>query len=109
MLLSTSFIEGKPKFSSETSVEFVSADNLSDRLVLRSWREGDVFCPLGMKGKEKKLSDFLIDEKVPRDQKGEVLVVADGEKIVWVCGMRVDERFRVDRKTKRVMKLEINP
>lgn len=109
ILLATSFIEGKPKFSAEPSIEFVSADNLSDRLVLRSWREGDVFCPLGMKGKEKKLSDFLIDEKVPRDQKGEVLVVADGEKIVWVCGMRVDERFRVDRKTKRVMKLEINP
>lgn len=105
-LLTTSFIKGRPKFSSDTSIEFVNADEISGKLTLRSWREGDVFCPLGMKGKEKKLSDFLIDEKIPLDRKAEVLVVADGEKIVWICGMRVDERYRVVKDTARVMKLE---
>ena len=106
MLLKTRFIKGKPKFTSETDIEFVSADEISGKLTLRSWREGDVFCPLGMKGKEKKLSDFLIDEKVPLDRKGEVLVVADGDKIVWICGMRVDDRYRVVKDTNRIMKLE---
>lgn len=106
MLLTTSLIDGKPTFSSDSAVEFVAADALPEKLTIRSWREGDIFRPLGMKGKEKKLSDFLIDRKVPLDRKGEVLVVADGEAILWVCGMQIDERYRIGPETKRSMRME---
>lgn len=109
VVLSTSFIQGKPTFSSDGAVEFVNADNLPDRLVIRSWREGDTFRPLGMKGQEKKLSDFLIDRKVPLDRKGEVLVIADGDTVIWVCGMRIDERYRVEKDTGRVLRMEFRP
>ena len=109
MLLSTSFIEGKPDFTSDSAVEFINAENISGRLVIRSWREGDAFQPIGMKGQEKKLSDFLIDRKVPLDRKGEVLVIADGDAIIWVCGMRLDERYRVEKDTGRILRMEYRP
>ncbi|MCE2503056.1 MAG: tRNA lysidine(34) synthetase TilS [Chlorobi bacterium] len=105
--LKTEVLENKSvKFASNGKVEYVSADKLPEKLIIRSWQEGDRFHPLGMKG-EKKLSDFLIDRKVPLDQKRQVMVVTDGESIVWVCGMRIDERYKIDSKTRRILKLEL--
>ena len=75
-------------------------------LTLRSWREGDAFVPLGMEGR-KKVSDFFVDEKVPaRGKKSIPLLLTPGGEIVWVCGMRLDDRFKVTPATRRVMKLE---
>ncbi|RSK36093.1 tRNA lysidine(34) synthetase TilS [Hymenobacter metallilatus] len=81
----------------------LDADVLKFPLTVRPWQEGDWFMPIGMKGK-KKLSDFLIDQKVPLNLKDNVwvLVSADG-KIAWVIGFRPDERFRVTEQTERVL------
>ena len=106
-VLQTEFIDGRPAFVADPHIEFIDASDLSERLVLRSWRDGDAFRPLGMKKGEKKISDFLIDERVPLDRKSEVLVVTDRDRIVWVCGMRIDERYRVKRGTKRVLRMEM--
>jgi len=94
------------QFSNKRHIEYLDADRLPKHLVVRSWREGDRFRPLGMEG-EKKLSDFLIDVKVPVDKKRDVLVVADGDTIAWVCGYRIDERFKVGPETTNVLKLEM--
>ncbi|MDB5035887.1 MAG: Cell cycle control ATPase [Chlorobi bacterium] len=94
------------RFTRNTNVEFVDADKISDTLTLRSWRDGDRFRPIGLGG-EKKVSDFLVDSKVPLDRKKDIMVVADGENIVWVCGMRMDDRYRVEQQTKNVIRLEI--
>lgn len=93
------------QFGNNRSVEFINADRLPKRLTLRSWREGDRFQPLGMDG-EKKVSDFLIDEKTPLDAKRDILVLTDGQEIIWVCGMRLDERYRITPETKNVLRLE---
>ena len=90
------------------SASVVDAATLPERLVVRTWREGDRFHPIGMKG-EKKLSDFLVDRKVPLDRKRQVMVVTDGEAIIWVCGMRLDERFRVGKEARKILKLELRP
>ena len=75
-------------------------------LTLRSWREGDTFVPLGMGGR-KKVSDFFVDEKIPgRGKKSVPLLVTPGDDIVWVCGMRLDDRFKVTPATRRIVKLE---
>ncbi len=108
MLKTTFFDNGKPKFGANSKVEYIEADKLPEKLTIRSWREGDRFYPLGMKG-EKKLSDFLIDQKVPLDRKRQVMVVTDGKSIIWVCGMRIDERFKVRAETKRILKMELQP
>lgn len=94
------------RFTRNSSIEFVDMEKISGNLTLRTWREGDRFRPLGLGG-EKKLSDFLVDVKVPLDRKREVLVVADGDKIVWVCGMRLDDRFKVEPSTRTALRLEM--
>jgi tRNA(Ile)-lysidine synthase len=64
-------------------------------LTLRPWRAGDWFCPLGMKGKRKLVSDLLIDLKVSLPRKKDVYVLVDAAgKILWVVGYRLDDRFR---------------
>jgi tRNA(Ile)-lysidine synthase len=87
--------------------EFIDADAVaSSEMVLRSWSEGDSFVPLGMKTK-KKISDFFVDAKIPIFEKHQIpiLETKDGQ-VVWVCGQRIDDRFKITNSTKRVMKLE---
>ncbi len=78
----------------------LDAEKLKFPLVWRAWQEGDFFYPLGMSGK-KKLSDFFIDNKMSRADKGRTTVLVSGEDIVWVVGHRVDNRYKVDDHTKR--------
>lgn len=97
------------KLNKKPTLEFVDISKLSGGpLTVRSWRDGDRFHPFGMEG-EKKISDYLIDQKVPLDKKAGVLVVADGERIIWVCGMRLDERFRIEEGTEQALRMEIVP
>lgn len=97
------------KLNKKPTLEFVDIAKLSGApLTIRSWREGDRFHPLGMEG-EKKVSDFLIDQKVSLDKKAAVMVVTDGDRIVWVCGMRMDERYKIEETTEHALRLEIVP
>lgn len=77
------------------------ADLLRYPLTIRRWKQGDWFIPQGMKGR-KKLSDFLIDAKMPLNLKGQQFLLCSGDDIVWVIGMRIDDRFKVTDKTKNV-------
>lgn len=77
-------------------------------LVVRGRREGDYFYPLGF-GKRKKLQDFFVDEKVPRDVRDSVPLVVSGDSVVWVAGYRADERFRITERTEKFIKLIISP
>jgi tRNA(Ile)-lysidine synthase len=84
----------------------LDADKVRFPLQLRKWKEGDWFCPLGM-NKKKLISDFLIDQKVPLNLKKEVNLLTSNGSIVWVMGMRIDDRFKVTDKTERVILLRI--
>jgi tRNA(Ile)-lysidine synthase len=81
-------------------------DTLSFPLIWRSWQQGDTIQPLGMKGR-KKISDILIDEKVPIVQKDKVSVLVSRGEIVWLCGFRLNHRFRITPDTKNVLQLKI--
>ena len=93
---------------STRSVEFVDAARLGNRLVLRSWHEGDWFMPLGL-GSKKKLSDFFVDEKIPLRLKHRIPILESNGDIVWICGRRLDDRFKVTETTKSVVRLEYGP
>jgi tRNA(Ile)-lysidine synthase len=104
--LNTEFVEQiDVHFSLSPVVEFVDADLAGEVLTLRNWRAGDSFVPLGMKG-HKKISDFLVDSKIPIYQKNNVMVLANKSEIIWVCGLRINERFKLTENTRRILKLE---
>jgi tRNA(Ile)-lysidine synthase len=90
----------------DPKIALLDVDKLKFPLKIRKWREGDWFRPLGMRGK-KKVSDFMIDEKIPLNLKGRILIVTSGDDIVWVVGHRIDDRFRISDKTKNIFKIEI--
>ena len=77
-------------------------------LTIRPWQPGDTFCPLGMQ-QHKKISDYLIDNKIPRPHKATVHVLISGQEIVWVIGHRIDHRFRITPHTQHVYHLQLQP
>ncbi|MEQ8927941.1 MAG: tRNA lysidine(34) synthetase TilS [Fulvivirga sp.] len=89
-----------------TNTEKVDLDKLKLPLKIRSWQEGDWFQPLGMKGK-KKMSDFMIDEKIPLNLKSSVLVLESEGQIVCVIGYRIDDRFKLTNNSKKALQIQI--
>ena len=84
------------------------ADRCSGPLVVRSWRAGDRFVPQGMKGNSKKLQDFFTDRKVPRQRREALPLLVAPEGILWVVGMRQDERFAVRSETVNCLVVSVN-
>ncbi len=64
-------------------------------VVLRHWKPGDYFHPLGMKGKRKKLQDFFTDLKIPVFEKEKIWILEISGQIAWVIGYRIDEKFKM--------------
>jgi tRNA(Ile)-lysidine synthase len=75
-------------------------------VTVRHWEPGDRFAPLGM-SQLKKISDFLIDLKVPVTEKEKVLLLLSGNKVMWVMGYRIDNRFRITESTERILVMTI--
>lgn len=76
-------------------------------LTLRAWKKGDWFIPLGMKGK-KKISDLMIDQKIPVNFKKRQYLLCSDEQIAWVPGIRPDDRFKITPKTTKAIKCSIH-
>ena len=97
-------------------IAYVDADCLGPELALRPRRPGDRFLPLGMGGRSVKLTDFMINVKIPRRWRARIPLLvhrppgASGEEqVAWVVGWRVDERVKISAKTRRVMRLWASP
>jgi tRNA(Ile)-lysidine synthase len=85
---------------------FLDADKVRYPLKVRSFKPGDRFVPFGMTG-HKKLKDFFVDLKVPTKMRYSTPILCCGDTIVWVCGLRIDDRFKVTPETKRVLKITL--
>jgi tRNA(Ile)-lysidine synthase len=93
-----------PSLGETPEVEYIDAERLGKRIVLRAWKAGDWFIPLGMT-ERKKLSDFFVDQKVPRRQKAFIPVLESDGAIVWICGRRLDDRFKLTKNTRLAIRL----
>ncbi len=85
---------------------FLDADKLQYPLILRNFRPGDRFIPLGMAG-HKKIKDFFIDLKIPSEMRVLTPILVNQDTPVWVCGHRLDDRFKVTSETRRILKVAI--
>lgn len=104
--LSFSFIENFNEFkiSKDSSIASLDSSKLEFPLTLRKWKKGDYFYPFGM-NKKKKLSDFFIDEKISIIDKENIWLICSGEKIAWIAGHRIDNRFRISKNTKQIFQI----
>lgn len=83
------------------TIAYLDLEKLEFPLEIRKWQKGDVFYPFGMKGK-KKLSDFFIDKKLSLNQKENAWLLTSKGKIAWVIGQRIDNRFKITEKTRKI-------
>lgn len=90
-------------FTDESTV-YLDSEKLDYPLEVRYWKQGDSFIPLGMKGK-KKLSDFMVDQKIALPQKEKIMVVLSGDRIIWVVNYRLDDRVKLLDNTTSVVQL----
>ncbi len=94
----------------EKGNEFTACFDLGktgDRLTVQSRKPGDRFQPLGL-SQPKKISEFMIDAKIPQAWRGQIPLVCSKEHIIWVVGWRIDERVKVSKDTRKVLHLEFN-
>jgi tRNA(Ile)-lysidine synthetase-like protein len=102
-----SFCKAADISAASNSVIFVDADKLKFPLLLRRWNDGDAFQPLGMEGKSKKLSKFFKDEKLSLLEKENAWILSSDSKIVWIVGIRQDERFKVENTTQHILQIAL--
>lgn len=92
----------------EKNLIYVDYEKLNFPLKLRKWHIGDTFQPYGMKGK-KKLSKFFKDEKISLTEKEKIWLLLSDDMIVWVVNHRMDDRFKITERTKKIVKITYLP
>ncbi len=106
LVIKASFEKRGEDLGDGKSSVLLDAGAMNFPLKVRPRANGDFFFPLGL-GKKKKLQDFFVDEKIPRDERDKIPVVLSGNDVVWVSGYRADERFRITDKTEKFLRLII--
>jgi tRNA(Ile)-lysidine synthase len=93
--------------SADHRIATLDASNIIFPLLLRKWKQGDYFYPLGMQ-KKKKLSRFFIDQKMSLTQKEQTWIIESNRRIAWVVGKRIDDRFKITGNTSNIISIHFN-
>lgn len=96
------------KLQTSNSIAQLNASEIEFPLVLRKWKQGDYFYPLGMR-KKKKLNRFFIDKKLSATEKEKVWILESNKKIIWIIGYRIDDRFKLTPSTGEILSITFTP
>lgn len=103
---SFSIIEPPAQIDTSQDTALLDLNTIEFPLILRPCKTGDYFYPLGMQMKKKKVSRVLINEKVPLHEKEHIRIIECNKRIVWVAGIRLDERFKITGRTEQVLQIK---
>ena len=98
---------GTLNFTRDRKTEYVDFGRTGSQLFLRTFKPGDKFIPLNFSG-HKKIADFFSDRKVPHHLREVAAILESPEGVVWICGYCIDDRFKVTKETRRLLKLELH-
>lgn len=93
------------KFDQGEYTKYIDYDKIDGKLSIRNRRNGDRIHPLGMKGK-KKIKDYFIDKKIPREDRDQIPLIVDGDNIIWIVGYSLSELYKVTDSTKRILEIK---
>lgn len=96
----------KVELGESDNIEYFEMDYMPDKLEIRHIQDGDKFTPIGMTGRMK-INDFLTNNKIPLLKKKDILLLTDRVNIMWVCGHRIADKYKLKPNTKKVLKVEI--
>jgi tRNA(Ile)-lysidine synthase len=106
ILIEVMEMEVKPDVGESKDIAYLDADLIKFPLTMRNIRPGDRFIPLGMNG-HKKIKNYFIDLKVPSGIRISTPILIMQDTPIWICGFRIDDRFKLTSTTKRVLKASI--
>ena len=87
--------------------KWMDYDKIKGTMQLRTRQEKD-FLVLSADGRKKKLKKYFVDEKIPRQERDRILLLADGSHILWVIGYRISEGIKVTERTRRILEIQVD-
>jgi tRNA(Ile)-lysidine synthase len=100
-------IEEIDKIPKKRYTKWIDYDKIKSNVQIRTRQTGDFFI-LDQTGQRKKLKDFFINEKIPAQQREQMLLVADGFHVIWIIGYRISAEYKITKHTKRILELQIS-
>ena len=86
--------------------KWLDYDKIKNNLCLRNRKEGD-YITISKNCCRQKLKAYYINEKIPRDERSKIWLLADDSHIIWIIGYRISEYYKITEKTKKILKVQL--